>query len=307
MFSQGGSERAVKHTRRPLPCSCGACRHELLCSRVLIWEGGSSMGTLDGKTTLVTGAARGIGRAIALRFARDGADVVVADLNADGVQAVAAEIAALGRRTLALGMDVRDAAQVRGMVDRVVREFGGIDVLANNAGVVRVERFLDVDEAHWDLVMGVNAKAVFFVMQAVARQMLEQSTGPDGLRGRIINTASIAAKPGGRPMFIPYAASKAAVWSMTQSAALALAPHITVNCVCPGVVDTAMWAQIDAEWTEIEGIQTGEMWQRRIAPIPLARAEVPDDVAGMFAFLAGPDAAYITGQPFTVDGGLVPG
>jgi meso-butanediol dehydrogenase/(S,S)-butanediol dehydrogenase/diacetyl reductase len=265
------------------------------------------MGTLDGKMALVTGAARGIGRAIALRFARDGADVAVADLDAGGAHAVGAEIVALGRRSLALGVDVRESAQVRGMVDSVVREFGGIDVLANNAGVVRVERFLDIDEAHWDLVMGVNAKAVFFVMQAVARHMLEQPAGSDGLRGRIINTASIAAKPGGRPMFIPYAASKAAVWSMTQSAALVLAPHITVNCVCPGVVDTAMWAQIDAEWSELEGVKTGEIWQRRIAPIPMGRAEVPEDVAGMFAFLAGPDAAYITGQPFTVDGGLVPG
>lgn len=265
------------------------------------------MGALDGKSAMVTGAARGIGRAIALRFARDGADVAVADQNLDGVRGVAAEIEALGRRSVAIGLDVRDGAQVRAMVDQAVRTLGRIDVLANNAGVVRVERFLDVTEAHWDLIFDVNAKAVFFVMQAVARQMLEQEAGADGLRGRIINTASIAAKPGGRPMFVPYAASKAAVWSMTQSAAVALAPHITVNCVCPGAVDTAMWEQIDAEWGEIEGLGKGEVWQRRIAPIPLGRPEVPEDVAGVFAFLAGPDAAYITGQPFTVDGGLVPG
>jgi NAD(P)-dependent dehydrogenase (short-subunit alcohol dehydrogenase family) len=155
--------------------------------------------------------------------------------------------------------------------------------------------------------MDVNAKAVFFVMQLASRQMMEQQPGSDGLRGRIINTASIAAKPGGRPLFVPYAASKAAVWSMTQSAAVALAPHITVNCVCPGVVDTAMWELIDAETAEVEGVQKGETWAKRIAPIPMGRPEVPEDVAGMFAFLAGPDAVYITGQPFTVDGGLVPG
>ncbi len=269
------------------------------------WEG--VMGTLDGKKALVTGAARGIGRAIALRFARDGADVAVADLNLDGARAVAEEIEALGRNAMAVRVDVREQPQIRAMLELAVGGLGRIDVLANNAGVVRVERFLDVSEAHWDLVMDVNAKGVFFVMQAVARQMLAQTPGADGLRGRIINTASIAAKPGGRPMFTPYAASKAAVWSMTQSAAIAVAPHVTVNCVCPGAVDTAMWEQIDAEWGEIEGLQKGEVWQRRIDPIPLGRAEVPDDVAGMFAFLAGPDAAYITGQSFTVDGGLVPG
>jgi meso-butanediol dehydrogenase/(S,S)-butanediol dehydrogenase/diacetyl reductase len=265
------------------------------------------MGTLDGKIALVTGGARGIGRAIALRFAREGADVAVADLNEKGVQDTAAEIQAIGGRVLALGVDVRSRLEIQEMIDRVVFTFGSIDVLANNAGVVRVERFLDVTEEHWDFVMDVNAKAVFFVMQAAARQMMGQEVGSDGLRGRIINTASIAAKPGGRPMFVPYAASKAAVLSMTQSAAVALGPYITVNCVCPGVVDTAMWEQIDAETAEIEGVQKGETWARRIAPIPLGRPEVPEDVAGMFAFLAGPDAAYITGQPFTVDGGLVPG
>jgi acetoin reductase-like protein len=265
------------------------------------------MGTLDGKVALVTGAARGIGRAIALRFARDGATVAVADQNLDGVREVAAEIEAAGQAALAVQVDVRNFGQIGSMVSQVVGAFGRIDVLANNAGVVRVERLLDVTEDHWDLVLDVNAKGVFFVMQAVARQMKDQAPGPDGLRGRIINTASIAAKPGGRPMFAPYAASKAAVWSMTQSAAVALAPDVTVNCVCPGIVDTAMWEQIDAEWNELEGFAEGEAWKRRVAAIPLGRPEVPEDVAGMFAFLAGPDAAYITGQPFTIDGGFAPG
>jgi acetoin reductase-like protein len=262
---------------------------------------------MDGKIALVTGGARGIGRAIGLRFAREGADVAVADLNLDGARSVAAEVEATGRRAVAVEVDVRDLAQIRAMVGQAVSAFGRIDVLANNAGVARVERLLDVSEAHWDLILDVNTRGVFFVMQAVARQMKDQAPSADGLRGRIINTASIAAKPGGRPLFAPYAASKAAVWSLTQSAAIALAPDITVNCVCPGIVDTAMWAQIDAEWNELEGLQEGEAWQRRVAAIPLGRPELPDDVAGMFAFLAGPDAVYITGQPFTVDGGFTPG
>jgi len=265
------------------------------------------MGTMDGKIALVTGGARGIGRAIALRFARDGADVAVADQNLEGARSVAAEIEALGRKSQAIGVDVRDLGQINATVRDVTSAFGRIDVLANNAGVVRVEKLLEITEEHWDFVLDVNAKGVFFVMQAVARQMKDQDPGPDGLRGRIINTASIAAKPGGRPMFAPYAASKAAVWSLTQSAAVALAPDITVNCVCPGIVDTAMWAQIDAEWNELDGMPEGEAWRRRVAAIPLGRPEVPDDVAGMFAFLAGPDAVYVTGQPFTIDGGFTPG
>jgi len=265
------------------------------------------MGTLDGKIALVTGAARGIGRAISLRYAREGADVAVADLNEAGARETAGEIEALGRKALALGVDVTQHAQITSMVSGAVERFGRIDILANNAGVVRVERLLDVTEAHWDFVLGVNAKAVFFVLQAVARQMQDQPPDDRGLKGRIVNTASIAGKPGGRPMFAPYAASKSAVISITQSAAAALAPDITVNCVCPGAVDTAMWEQIDAEWGELEGHARGEVWQRRIAPIPLGRPETPDDVAGVFAFLAGPDASYMTGQLVTVDGGLVMG
>jgi meso-butanediol dehydrogenase/(S,S)-butanediol dehydrogenase/diacetyl reductase len=262
------------------------------------------LGTLDGKIALVTGAARGIGRATALRLASEGAALVLADLNADGAASVAAEIEAMGGRASPIGVDVTRSADIDRAVAHAVRGYGRIDVLFNNAGVVRVDRFLDVTEEHWDFVVGVNARAVFFVMQRVGRQMMDQPVGPDGLRGRIINTASIAGRPGGRPLFAPYAASKSAVISLTHSGAAALAPHITVNCVCPGAVDTAMWEQIDAEWGELEGTQRGEIWKRRIAPIPLGRAQTPDDVAGVVAFLAGPDGGYITGQAVTVDGGL---
>ena len=134
-------------------------------------------GTLDGKIAVVTGAARGIGRAISLRYAREGADVVVADLNEVGARDTAVEVEGLGRRALALGVDVTLHDQIAGMVRRAVERFGRIDVLANNAGVVRVERMLDVTEEHWDFVLGVNAKAVFFVLQAVARQMKDQEPG----------------------------------------------------------------------------------------------------------------------------------
>ena len=260
---------------------------------------------LQDLAAMITGGGQGIGRAIALRFARDGANLVLADLNEEGARTVASEVSGLGARAVALRADVTRSADIRAMVDRAVAELGRIDVLMNNAGVIRVDRLLDVTEEHWDTIFSVNARAVFFVLQAVGRQMLSQDAGPDGLRGRIINTASIAGKPGGRPMFAPYAASKAAVISLTHSAAVAFAPHVTVNAICPGAVETPMWEQIDTEWGELEGRQKGDVWRERIAPIPLGRPERAEDVAGVAAFLASPDAAYMTGQAVTVDGGLV--
>ncbi len=263
------------------------------------------MGSLDGKVALITGAAGGIGQAMAQRFATEGARLVLGDLDEARVQAVAGEIGQSGADALGIAVDVTRGEQIRAMVRSSVDRFGRIDVLMNNAGVVRVSRLLDVTEEHWDFILNVNARAVFFVLQAVGRQMLDQQSGSDGLRGRIINTASIAGKPGGRPMFAPYAASKAAVISLTHSAAAALAPHVAVNAICPGAVETQMWEQIDAEWGELEGRQKGDVWRERIAPIPLGRPQRAEDVAGVAAFLAGPDAAYITGQAVTVDGGLV--
>ena len=263
------------------------------------------MGTLDGKVALITGAGRGIGRAIALRLASEGSRIVAVDLNEEGARAVAEEVTALGVEALPIRADVTRRADIDAMVERAAAELGRIDVLVNNAGVVRVERLLDVTEEHWDFVFSVNARAVFFVLQAVGRRMLDQVPGADGLRGRIINMASIAGRPGGRPMFAPYAASKAAVISLTHSAAAAFAPTVTVNAICPGAVETAMWELIDAEWGELEGRVKGEVWRERVAPIPLGRPERPEDVAGVAAFLAGPDAAYMTGQAVTVDGGLV--
>ncbi|MFN8521774.1 MAG: glucose 1-dehydrogenase [Chloroflexota bacterium] len=263
------------------------------------------MAALTGRVALVTGAAGGIGRATALRLAHEGARIVAADLDASGAEVTAEAVRQQGGEALAVRVDVTRRDDIASMVRASVRELGRIDILFNNAGVVRVERLLDVTEEHWDHVVGVNARAVFFVLQAVARQMLEQGPLADGLRGRIINTASIAGRPGGRPLFAPYAASKAAVISLTHSAAAALAPHITVNAVCPGAVETRMWEQIDAEWGELEGRPKGDVWRARIEPIPLGRPEKAEDVAGLVAYLAGPDAAYMTGQSVAIDGGLV--
>jgi meso-butanediol dehydrogenase/(S,S)-butanediol dehydrogenase/diacetyl reductase len=195
------------------------------------------------------------------------------------------------------------------MIDEPDRRWGRLDVLFNNAGVIRVQPLLDVTEAEWDRVLTVNLKAVFFVLQAAARRMKVQSPMPGSqLRGKLIQTASIAGYRGGNHLTTPYSASKAGVISLTRSAAQALAPdRITSNCVCPGAVDTAMWAQLDQELATLQGLAPGEAWKRRIAGIPLGRPETPQDVAGVVAFLAGPDSDYMTGQAIKVDGGLVMG
>jgi meso-butanediol dehydrogenase/(S,S)-butanediol dehydrogenase/diacetyl reductase len=263
------------------------------------------MATLNGCVALVTGAGRGIGRAIALRYARQGAAVAVVDLAEESARAVAAEIRAAGGTAEAFGADLREPEQSTAMVARATGRFGRLDVLVNNAGVVRVRPLLEVTPEDWDFVNDINARGLFFALQAGARQMLQQAPAGAGRpRGKIINIASIGGR-GGRPMFAAYAASKAAAISITQSAALGLAPQVTVNAICPGVVDTEMWRQIDREWTQADQRPQGSAWQDRIRGIPLGRPETPDDLAGMAVFLASADSDYITGQSYHVDGGLV--
>jgi meso-butanediol dehydrogenase/(S,S)-butanediol dehydrogenase/diacetyl reductase len=177
--------------------------------------------------------------------------------------------------------------------------------MVNNAGVVRVRPLLELTPEDWDFVNDVNARGLFFALQAGARQMVGQAPLSAGrLRGKIINIASIAGR-GGRPMFAAYAASKAAAISITQSAALALAPGITVNAICPGVVDTEMWRTIDREWTQADKRPLGAAWKDRVGGIPLARPQAPEDLTGMALFLASADSDYITGQSYHVDGGVV--
>jgi meso-butanediol dehydrogenase/(S,S)-butanediol dehydrogenase/diacetyl reductase len=262
------------------------------------------MAQLDGRVVLVTGAARGIGAASARRLASQGARLVLADVDGDAVGKLAGEL-----NGAAIQADVTRADDIARMVDEPYRRWGRLDVLLNNAGVIRVQPMLDVTEAEWDRVLDVNLRAVFFVLQAVARRMKAQAPmAGSELRGKLIQTASIAGYRGGNHLMTPYSASKAGVISLTRSAAQALAgDRITSNCVCPGAVDTPMWDQIDREIGTLYNLAPREAWKKRIAGIPLGRPETAEDVAGVVTFLAGPDSDYMTGQAIKVDGGMVMG
>jgi meso-butanediol dehydrogenase/(S,S)-butanediol dehydrogenase/diacetyl reductase len=254
---------------------------------------------LKGQVAIVTGAGRGIGRAIALELARQGADVVIAEMDQAGAKRTAEEVGALGRRSLAVATDVTSRADLRAMVDRAKAEFGRIDILINNAGIYRAAATLDVSEDHWDAIMNINAKAVFFATQAVLPVMMAQKSGA------IVSLASMAGKIGSKTN-LPYNASKAAVVSMTKSLALAHAGEgIRVNCVCPGFVETDMWAVVSRDQSKLLGMTPEEFTRQRKASVPLGRMETPEDVAHVVAFLAGPRSGYMTGQALSVDGGLV--
>jgi NAD(P)-dependent dehydrogenase (short-subunit alcohol dehydrogenase family) len=254
---------------------------------------------LDGQIAIVTGAGRGIGRATALELAKMGADIVVAELDRAGADRTASEVKGLGRRVLIVPTDVTSRADLQAMADRARGEFGRIDVLVNNAGIYRAALPLDVTEEHWDAVLDVNAKAVFFASQAVLPAMIAQK------RGNIISLASLAGKIGSRNN-LPYNASKAAVISITKSLALAhAADGIRANCVCPGFVETDMWTMVAREQGALQGMAPEEFTRQRLAQIPLGRMETPQDVANVIAFLASSRAGYMTGQAINVTGGVI--
>ena len=256
---------------------------------------------LDGKVAMVTGAGSGMGRAIALGYAREGARVVVADINGAAAQAVVDEIGQQGGAACVSRTDVRDQAQVQAMTDLAVATFGGVDILVNSAGVARIIPFLETTNDDWDLIFDVNCKGILWCSQAAARQMIAQGRG-----GKIINFASQAGRRG-EALVLAYCASKACVISMTQSMALALAPHrINVNGIAPGIVDTPMWVDIDKQLAHLLGWEIGEPKRRFTEPIPLGRIEQPEDVVGAAIFLASADSDYITQQTLNVDGGNWP-
>lgn len=247
------------------------------------------------KVAVVTGAAQGIGRAIAHRLAKDGFAIAIVDINTDVLDGVKKEIEELGGQALALKADLTRLEDIQNVINQSA-EWGQLSVLVNNAGRVIISPFLEITEKEWDAIMTLNLKTVFFAIQFAVRHM------HDG--GRIVNLSSISGRSG-RSDQAHYAAAKCGVISLTQSAALSFASQgITVNAVCPGVVDTPMTTRIHEIRASALGITPEESLARMIAKIPLGRLEKTEDVAGAVSFLCSPDAAYITGQSLNVCGGM---
>jgi NAD(P)-dependent dehydrogenase (short-subunit alcohol dehydrogenase family) len=258
------------------------------------------MKRLDGRVSLVTGSGAGIGRAIAHRLVAEGSRVAVADVNPGEADVTVAQLRSAGGTAESFEFDLASTDSIQALVAAVVDQFGCIDVLVNNAGVNGSLPFFEVTPEEWDRVMGINARGTFFCLQAVARHM----EGAGG--GRIISLSSIAGKGFRRSASLPYAASKAAVISMTRFAALHLAPHnINVNAVCPGPTRSDLFASTVGKYAAEKQLTIDAAYEVFDEFIPLKRSNQPSDIAATVAFLASDDARNITGQSFNVDGGLV--
>jgi meso-butanediol dehydrogenase / (S,S)-butanediol dehydrogenase / diacetyl reductase len=258
------------------------------------------MTSLAGKVALVTGGGRGIGRGIALRLARDGADVAVVDVHQDGIAAVSDEIAGIGRKSTTFVADVADRAQVFAAVDHAAEALGGLDIMVNNAGIAMVGPIVDATPEGVARIWSINVNGVLWGIQAAVATFKARGT-----KGKIINASSIAGHDGFAMLGV-YSATKFAVRALTQAAAKEhAADGITVNAYCPGVVGTDMWVEIDKRFAELTGAAEGETYDKFVGGITLGRAETPDDVAGYVSYLAGADADYMTGQSGLIDGGMV--
>ncbi len=258
------------------------------------------MKRFSGKTVVVTGGNKGIGFAVAERFAAEGASLVLASVE-EQVEDAAARLREAGAEAIGVLCDVADKAAVEALYDRAEEAFGRIDVSFQNAGIITISKIEDLTEAQWDDTMDVNAKGVFLCCQEAIRRMRRSGRG-----GRLVNTASGQARDGF--IYTPhYAASKYGVMGMTQSLAKEVAlDGITVNAICPGIIRTDMWAYNDRAWGRLLGeYAPGELIEEWVLKIPMKRAGEGGDVAGLVAFLASEDASYITGQTINVDGGLI--
>jgi NAD(P)-dependent dehydrogenase (short-subunit alcohol dehydrogenase family) len=253
------------------------------------------MKRLAGKSALITGAARGIGRGFAEGYIAEGATVAIADINLDAAQAAASE---LGDGAYAVQIDVSDQASIDAAMASVVSHAGKLDILINNAALFDASETVDITRASFDKLYAVNVAGTLFTMQAAAKQMIKQGHG-----GKIINMASQAGRRG-EAVVLVYCSTKAAVISMTQSAGLDLIRHgINVNAIAPGVVDGAHWDHVDAMFAKLENKKPGQKKAEVAAGVPAGRFAVPADLTGMAIFLASAESDYIVSQTYNVDGG----
>ncbi|WP_283638825.1 L-iditol 2-dehydrogenase [Marinovum algicola] len=250
---------------------------------------------LSGKSALITGAARGIGKEFAKAYVNEGARVAIGDINLDAARAAANEI---GDGASAVHLDVTRQESIDQAIAEVVKTQGKLDILVNNAALFDAAETVDITRDSYDRLYAVNVAGVLFTMQAAARQMIAQDTG-----GKIINMASQAGRRG-EPLVLVYCSTKAAVISMTQSAGLNLIKHgINVNAIAPGVVDGAHWEHVDSMFASLEGKAPGQKKAEVEAGVPAGRFAVPADLTGMAVFLASEEANYIVSQTYNVDGG----
>lgn len=244
--------------------------------------------SLEGRVALVTGGARGIGREIALLFAKEGANIALCDVNLEQAEETAKDIRGLGRECMALKGDVTDSASVRGMVDKILDKLGKLDILINNAGITRDNLILRMSEEDWDKVIAVNLKGCFICTKVVSKVMLKQRFG------KIVNVASIIGIMGNAGQ-ANYAASKAGIIGLTKSVAKELAPRgVCVNAIAPGFIKTEMTTRLPEE-----------VQKKMLSAIPLGRFGESNDVANLVLFLSSESSSYITGQIIQIDGGML--
>ena len=253
------------------------------------------MRRLEGKSALITGSARGIGRGFAEAYAREGATVAIADINLDAARQTAGEI---GEPAYAVHLDVTRQDSIDAAIESVVAKAGKLDILINNAALFDAAETVDISRQSYETLYAVNVAGTLFTMQAAARQMIKQGHG-----GKIINMASQAGRRG-ESLVLVYCSTKAAVISMTQSAGLNLIRHgINVNAIAPGVVDGEHWDHVDSMFAKLEGKKPGQKKEEVAAGVPAGRFATPADLTGMAVFLASPESDYILAQTYNVDGG----
>lgn len=260
---------------------------------------------LLGEVALVTGAGRGIGRGIAHELAGQGADIALVDIHPDALAQVAEEITEIGSKVTTFVADISDRDAVFAAVEHAAAALGGFDIMVNNAGIALVGPIAEVTPEQLSRLWAINVDGVLWGIQAAVAKFIALGNKERGKISRIINASSIAGHEG-FAMLGPYSATKFAVRALTQAAAKEhAADGITVNAYCPGVVGTDMWVEIDKRFAELTGAKEGETFEKFSATIALGRPETPEDVAGFVAYLAGPGAAYMTGQAGLIDGGMV--